>query len=68
MAMPAAWALVVGMVGAYEGMGEAMARQTGDLTIVDMPMTFETGEMKGRVVYDKQGKVAGLFVLPQGSL
>ncbi len=66
--LPAAWAMVVGTVGAYEGMGEAVARQTGDLTIVDIPMTFEAGEMKGRVVYDKQSKVAGLFVLPQGSL
>jgi hypothetical protein len=66
--LPAAWAMVVGTVGAYEGMGEPMARQTGDLTIVDIPMTFETGEMNGRVVYDKLGKVAGLFVLPQGSL
>jgi hypothetical protein len=49
-------------------MGQAMARQVGDLTIVDIPMTFESGEMKGRVVYDKQGKVAGLFVLPPGSI
>ena len=66
--LPAAWAMLIGTVGAYEGMGEAGARQAGDLTIVDIPMTFESGEMKGRVVYDKQGKVAGLFVLPPGSL
>ncbi len=66
--LPGAWAMLAGTVGAYEGMGEAMARQSGDLTIVDIPMTFETGEMKGRVVYDKNGKVAGLFVLPAGSL
>ena len=66
--LPAAWAMLIGTVGAYEGMGEAAARQAGDLTIVDIPMTFESGEMKGRVVYDKQGKVAGLFVLPPGSI
>ncbi len=66
--LPAAWAMLVGTVGAYAGMGEAMARQTGDLTIVDIPMTFESGEMKGRVVFDKQGKVTGLFVLPPGGL
>jgi Protein of unknown function (DUF3887) len=66
--LSAAWAMLIGTVGAYEGMGEAAARQAGDLTIVDIPMTFESGEMKGRVVYDKQGKVAGLFVLPPGSL
>jgi hypothetical protein len=66
--LSAAWAMLIGTVGAYEGMGEAAARQAGDQTIVDIPMTFESGEMKGRVVYDKQGSVAGLFVLPSGSL
>jgi len=62
--LPGAWAMVVGSVGSYEGMGEAAARQVGDMTIVDIPMTFEVGEMKGRVVFDKDGKVGGLFVLP----
>jgi hypothetical protein len=49
-------------------MGEAGARQAGDLTIVDIPMTFEAGEMKGRVVYDKDAKVTGLFVLQPEAL
>jgi hypothetical protein len=58
-----AWAQLIGLVGTYEQMGEAGARQAGDLTIVDIPMSFEAGEMKGRVVYDRDGKVTGLFVL-----
>ena len=62
-ALAAAWAQVVGLVGSYQGMGEPMTRQVGDLTIVDIPLMFEASEMKGRVVYDKQAKVAGLFVL-----
>jgi hypothetical protein len=45
-----------------------MPRQAGDLTIVDIPLTFEASEMKGRVVDDKQGKVAGLFVLKPDAL
>lgn len=61
--LPQAWARLVGLVGNYQGMGEPIARQAGDLTVVDIPMTFEASEMKGRVVYDKDGKVAGLFVL-----
>lgn len=61
--LAAAWAQLIGMVGAYGGMGEALTRQAGDLTIVDIPLTFEASQMKGRVVYDRQGKVAGLFVL-----
>ncbi len=61
--LPAAWAQLVGMVGGYQGMGAPAARAAGDLTIVDIPMTFEASQMKGRVVYDADGKVAGLFVL-----
>jgi hypothetical protein len=61
--LAAAWAQLIGLVGAYGGTGEPVSRQAGDLTIVDIPMTFEASEMKGRVVYDQQGKVAGLFVL-----
>jgi hypothetical protein len=63
-----AWARLAGLVGRYEGMGEPAARQAGDLTIVDIPMSFEASEMKGRVVYDKDGKVAGLFVLKLDAL
>ena len=63
-----AWAQLGGLVGRYEQMGEAAARQAGNLTIVDIPMTFEASEMKGRVVYDKDGKVTGLFVLAPDAL
>jgi hypothetical protein len=66
--LAAAWAQVIGLVGRYEGMGEPMTRQAGDLTIVDIPMTFEASEMKGRVVYDARGKVAGLFILEPDAL
>jgi hypothetical protein len=31
-------------------------------------MSFEAAEVKGRVVYDKDGKVTGLFVLPPDAL
>lgn len=62
--LASAWAQVIGLVGSYQGMsGEPLTRQAGDLTIVDIPLTFEASEMKGRVVYDTQGKVAGLFIL-----
>jgi hypothetical protein len=30
---------------------------------VDIPMSFEASDMKGRVVFDQDGKVTGLFVL-----
>jgi hypothetical protein len=56
-------AQVAGMVGAYEGMGEPFARAHGELTVVDVPLRFEAGDMVGRVAYRADGKVAGLFVL-----
>jgi Protein of unknown function (DUF3887) len=61
--LPVAWAQLTGMVGAYQRMGEATVHAAGDLTVVDIPMTFEASEMKGRVVYNAGGEVAGLFVL-----
>jgi Protein of unknown function (DUF3887) len=63
-----AWAQLAGLVGRYEQMGEGSARQAGDLTIVDIPMSFEASEMKGRVVYDRDGRVTGLFVLRPDAL
>jgi hypothetical protein len=66
--LAAAWAQVIGMIGSYKGMGEPMTRQAGDLSIVEIPLTFEAGEMKARVVYDAVGKVAGLFILEPDAL
>jgi Protein of unknown function (DUF3887) len=63
-----AWAQLAGLLGRYEQLGEAAARQAGHLTIVDIPMTFEASRMKGRVVYDQDGKVTGLFVLRQDAI
>lgn len=54
---------VTGMVGAYEGMGEPLTRVIGDHTVVDVPLRFEAGDMRGRVTYSADGKVAGLLLL-----
>jgi hypothetical protein len=58
-----ALAQVIGMVGAYQRMGESTVHPQGDHTVVDIPLEFEAGEMKGRVVYDRDGRTAGLFIL-----
>ena len=57
------WAQVIGTAGGYEGMGEPVAHQAGDYTVVDVPLRFEAAEMTGRVSYDRTGQVAGLFFL-----
>jgi Protein of unknown function (DUF3887) len=59
----AAWAQIIGMVGAYQRMGEPFVRQFGDYTVVDIPMEFEASEMKGRVAFNTDGQVSGLFIL-----
>ena len=56
-------ALVVEMVGSYEGMGEPFAKAHGEFTVVDVPLRFEAGEMIGRVSFRADGKVAGFFIL-----
>ena len=61
--LAASWARVVGMVGNYERTGAPLARQLGDLTVVDVPLSFEAGDMVGRVSFDTEGRVAGLFFL-----
>ena len=61
--LAAAWAQVVGTAGEYQGMGEPVAHQAGDYTVVDVPLRFEAAELTGRVSYDRAGQVAGLFFL-----
>jgi hypothetical protein len=64
-AVASTWAAVAGRVGGYQQrMGEPLARQLGDFTVVDIPLEFEVGEQIGRISFDRDGRVAGLFVLP----
>jgi hypothetical protein len=58
------WARMAGLVGAYEGMGEPFAHRVADHTAVEVPLRFEAGEATGRVVFDEDGKVAGLWLRP----
>jgi hypothetical protein len=60
------WARITGMIGRLEQMGEPVAYQAGDLTLVDVPLSFEAAERTARVSYDSEGKVAGLHFLPPG--
>jgi hypothetical protein len=62
--LAAVWARLAGMVGRFERMGAPVVYQAGDLTVVDVPRSFEAGERTGRISYDRDGKVAGLFFLP----
>jgi hypothetical protein len=61
-----ALATVAGLVGAFEGFGQddPFVRRIGDHTVVDIPLRYEAGDMKARVAFDADEKVAGLFILP----
>ncbi|MGY6023584.1 DUF3887 domain-containing protein [Streptomyces spinosirectus] len=58
-------ATVTGLVGAFEGFGEGepFVRRIGDHTVVDIPLRYEAGDMKARVAFDTDEKVAGIFIL-----
>jgi hypothetical protein len=56
------------LVGVYQGAGEPFARRIGKHTVVDVPLEFEASPMKGRVAFDQDGQIAGLFVLNPDAL
>jgi hypothetical protein len=60
-----ALATVAGLVGAFEGFGQddPFVRRIGDHTVVDIPLRYEAGDMKARVAFDADEKVAGFFIL-----
>jgi hypothetical protein len=62
----ARWARLTAMIGRLEERGEPVAYQLQDITVVDVRLEFEAGERTGRVSYRRDGKVAGLFLLPPG--
>jgi hypothetical protein len=58
------WAHTVALIGRYEGMGEPFAHRAGEHTAVEVPLHFEAGEATGRVIFDQDGQVAGLWLRP----
>jgi hypothetical protein len=56
------WAPLTSPTGGFERVGEPSARQFGDHTLVELPLTFKAGEGLGRVAVDQLGRVTGLSV------
>lgn len=55
---------VAATVGSLQSLGEPFARRVGALTVVDVPVRCEAGELTGRLAFTDTGGVTGLFVLP----
>jgi Protein of unknown function (DUF3887) len=54
------WTRVADRAGNFERMGDPSAHLSDDYTVMDVPLTFVGGEAIGRVVLNRDGKVAGL--------
>jgi hypothetical protein len=61
--LASAWGKVEALSGRLLTMGRPTSVQRGPHQVVDVPLAFERGPMKGRVAFDAQGKISGLFVL-----
>ena len=61
--LTAGWRQVTSNLGAFTKFGKPVAAAMQGHTIVDVPMAFAGGPMKGRVAFDSAGRIAGLFIL-----
>jgi Protein of unknown function (DUF3887) len=58
------WAMMIGLYGAYQSMGEVSPVLAGDDVVIDVPVYFEAGEAMLGARFDRNGKVAGLRLHP----
>jgi hypothetical protein len=56
------WTHLADRLGSVERMGAPTTRQSGGYAVTDVPLTFAAGKAIGRVVLNRDGKVAGLAV------
>jgi len=61
--LSSAWTQTQCMVGDFREFGLPAVRMVGAYTVVDIPMRFEKGAMKGRVALNHDGQVSGFFLL-----
>lgn len=55
---------VTATVGSLQALGEPFVRRTGALTVVDVPVRCEAGDLTGRLAFTDDGGITGLFLLP----
>jgi hypothetical protein len=62
--LAAGWARTISMIGSLERMDEPLVFPLDEHTVVQIPLHFEAGDRTGRVTFDSDGKVVGLFLRP----
>ena len=60
----AVWKDLETKMGPYQSMGEPTAAEEQEYKVVYVPLTFEKGKLRAKVVYDQTNYIAGLFFLP----
>lgn len=61
--LAAAWAQIVGLSGALEGLGEPEVSRAGDMTITNTPLAMEAGDYTAQIVFRDDRAIAGLHIL-----
>ena len=58
-----AWGKIIASAGPLQTIGQSSVTRRGPYRIADVPLIFEHGPMKARVVFNHDDKISGLFVL-----
>jgi hypothetical protein len=58
-----AWRKITASAGSLQTIGHSSVVRKGPYRIADVPLIFEHGPMKARVVFNHEDKISGLFVL-----
>jgi hypothetical protein len=58
-----AWQKITASAGPLQTIGHSSVVRKGPYRIADVPLIFEHGPMKARVVFNHEDKISGLFVL-----
>jgi hypothetical protein len=62
--LAAVWSDLTTSLGAYQSMGEPMQLDEDGRKVVYVPLTFEKGTLRAKLVYDETNYVAGFFFVP----
>lgn len=65
--LAAAWAQVIGSLGAYDSRSEVEATRAAALTVTHTLLRFEAGDMVARITFRDDQTLAGLYLLPPES-